>query len=394
MSETNQAKEGKSNVDDILINSVNDSMCVVEFDMDGRVTTANEKFLESMGYTLEELKGQEHRVLWDSDTTDDEDYKNFWKKLNQGTTNIGDYLRITKDGQEVYLKARYTPILDEDGKPYKVLKIASDVTESKKESLEALGKVSAIDKSLGTVEFDLEGNILTANQNFLDLMGYTLEEVKGKHHHIFCDQSYVDSRHYQEFWDKLGKGEFDSGEYKRVAKHGREVYIQATYNPILDLRGKPYKVVKIASDITQQKKISEERTKQAAMIMEMSTPIMQLWDNVLLMPVIGMVDSRRVQMIMEAVLQKVVDHDAKVIVMDIQGVPTVDSAVANHLLKITKATRLMGCTCIVTGISPVISQAIVNLGIELTDITTQSNLKGGVSEAFKVAGYVLTTDNQ
>ena len=126
------------------------------------------------------------------------------------------------------------------------------------------------------------------------------------------------------------------------------------------------------------------------MIMEMSTPVMQLWDKVLMLPVIGLIDSNRIQMIMEAVLQKVIDYEARVIVIDIQGVPTVDSAVANHLLKVAKATRLMGCVCIVTGISPVVAQAIVNLGIELNDIVTQSTLKEGVNNSFKIAGYTLS----
>jgi methyl-accepting chemotaxis protein len=253
--------------------------------------------------------------------------------------------------------------------------------------------MKAIDKSQGTIEFDMDGNILTANDNFLSLLGYTLKEVKGKHHRIFCEESYAKSQEYKKFWEKLHSGEFDSGEYKRIAKNGREIYIQATYNPIFDLSGRPMKVLKIATDITEQKRLEEERMKQSALIMEMSTPVMRLWDNILLLPIVGLVDSKRVQLIMETVLQKIVDYQTKVIILDIQGVPSVDSAVANHLIKITKATKLMGCNCIVTGISPEISQALVNLGLELTDIMTQSTLMDGVKTSLKMTGFQLKEIN-
>jgi PAS domain S-box-containing protein len=253
----------------------------------------------------------------------------------------------------------------------------------------------------------MDGNILTANDNFLSLLGYTLKEVKGKHHRIFCEESYAKSQEYKKFWEKLHSGEFDSGEYKRIAKNGREIYIQATYNPIFDLSGyiqatynpifdlsgRPMKVLKIATDITEQKRLEEERMKQSALIMEMSTPVMRLWDNILLLPIVGLVDSKRVQLIMETVLQKIVDYQTKVIILDIQGVPSVDSAVANHLIKITKATKLMGCNCIVTGISPEISQALVNLGLELTDIMTQSTLMDGVKTSLKMTGFQLKEIN-
>jgi PAS domain S-box-containing protein len=252
---------------------------------------------------------------------------------------------------------------------------------------DALAK--AIDKSQGTIEFNMDGTVITSNDNFLNVLGYSLEEIKGKHHRIFCEESYANSQEYKAFWEKMNRGEFDSGEYKRIGKNGRETYIQATYNPILDLNGKPVRVLKIASDVTELKRLEVERTKQAALIMEMSTPVMRLWENILLLPIVGMVDSKRVQVIMETVLQKILDYQAKVIILDIQGVPAIDSAVANHLIKVTKATRLMGCTCIVTGISPEISQALVNLGIELTDILTQSSLKDGVETALKDTGFQL-----
>ena len=249
--------------------------------------------------------------------------------------------------------------------------------------------VTALNRSQGVIEFLMDGTIITANENFLQILGYSLEEIKGKHHRIFCTEEYANSNDYTTFWKRLNDGEYDEGEYLRVGKAGQIASIQATYNPVFDSSGKPVKILKIASDVTDQRRLETEKQKQSALIMEMSTPVMQLWDNILLLPVVGLVDSKRVQLIMEAALQKILDYQAKVLILDIQGVPAVDSAVANHLIQITKATRLMGCTSIVTGISPEISQALVNLGIELGDIVTQATLKDGMRTSLKILGLQL-----
>ena len=381
-----------------LVNAIDKSQGTIEFNMDGTVVTSNDNFLNVLGYSLEEVKGKHHRIFCEDSYAKSPAYKEFWEKLNRGEFDSGEYKRIGKNGKEVYIQATYNPIFDENGNPVKVLKIASDVTKQKLLNAEFEGKINAIDKSQGTIEFNMDGTVITSNDNFLNVLGYSLEEVKGKHHRMFCEEDYANSTDYKEFWEKLNRGEFNSGEYKRIGKNGGEVFIQASYNPILDLNGKPMKVLKIASDVTEQKRLEAERTKQAALIMEMSTPVMRLWDSILLLPIVGLVDSKRAQLIMETVLQKILDYQAKVIILDIQGVPAVDSAVANRLIKVTKATRLMGCTCIVTGISPEISQALVNLGIELTDILTQSTLKDGVSTSLEKVGFQLketkTTDKK
>ena len=370
-------------------NAIDKSQGIIEFNMDGTIITANENFLNVLGYTLKEVKGKHHRMFCEESYAKSPEYKKFWEKLNRGEFDSGEYKRIGKSGEAAYIQASYNPILDSKNKPISVLKIATDMTKLKLINAEYEGKVSAIDKSQGTIEFNMDGTIITANDNFLNVLGYTLEEVKGKHHRIFCEESYAKSPEYKEFWAKLNRGEFDSGEYKRIGKNGHETFIQASYNPILNLNGKPMKILKIATDITEQKRLEEDRRKQAELIMEMSTPVMRLWDNILLLPIVGLVDSKRVQLIMETVLQRIVDYETKVIILDIQGVPSVDSAVANHLIKITQATKLMGCTCIVTGISPEISQALVNLGIELTDILTQATLKDGVSTSLEKLGLQL-----
>jgi methyl-accepting chemotaxis protein len=382
-----------ANTQTAIIKAIDKSQATIEFGLDGTIITANDNFLQLMGYTLEELKGHHHRIFCEASYAESLEYKKFWEQLNRGDYDRGEYKRLSKHGEAVYIQATYNPIFDKENKLVKILKIASDVTEQKRASAEFEGKMSAIDKSQGVIEFELDGTIITANDNFLQVIGYSLEEVKGQHHRIFCDESYVESLEYKAFWEKLNRGEFDAGEYKRRGKNGNDIYIQAAYNPILDLEGKPFKIVKIATDITARKRMDAERTKQAALILEMSTPVMRLWDNILLLPIVGLVDSKRVQMIMESVLEKILDYQAKVIILDIQGVPSVDSAVANHLIKVTKAAKLMGCACIITGISPEISQALVNLGIELTDILTQATLKDGVNTSLKSVGYALKSNN-
>ena len=372
-----------------LVAAIQKSQSIIEFNMDGTIITANESFLNLMGYSLSELQGKHHRIFCSKDYSESAEYQAFWDKMNQGEFDTGEYVRLGKNGDAVYIQASYNPILDKDGQPYKVIKIASDVTTLKLETAEAQGKVTAIELSQGTIEFDMDGTIIRANESFLDIIGYSLDEVKGKHHRMFCDDTYSESAEYTDFWATLRSGTFQHGEFKRIGKNGREVILRATYNPIFNLKNEPVKVLKIAEDVSKQRRMEGEREKQQALIMEMSTPVMQLWDNILLLPVVGLVDSKRVQLIMETALQKILDYQAKLLILDIQGVPAVDSAVANHLIQITKATRLMGCTSIVTGISPDISQALVNLGIDLGDIQTQAPLKDGVGFSLANLGMKL-----
>ena len=371
------------------LEAISKSLGTIEFNMDGTVITANDVFLDIIGYSLEEVVGKHHRIFCPDSYSSSDEYTDFWKKMNRGEFESGQYLRIAKNGKEAYIQATYNPILDVNNKPFKVLKIASDITSQKAQSVEFKCTLEAIDKSLGTIEFNMDGTVISANNKFLDVIGYSLDEVVGKHHRIFCEKSYTNSHTYTDFWKKMNSGKFETGEYRRIAKSGKEVYIQASYNPILDLNNRPVKVLKIATDVTDKKRREDESAKQAALIMDMSTPVMRLWDNVLLLPIIGLVDSKRVQTIMESALQNILDYQAKFLILDIQGVPAIVSAVANYLIKVTQATKLMGCRCIVTGISPQISQALVNLGIDLGNIITQSNLKDGVSMSLKELGLKL-----
>jgi methyl-accepting chemotaxis protein len=234
------------------IAAINRAQAVIEFKMDGTIVVANDNFLRTMGYTLGEIQGKPHSMFVTSEDRNSAAYREFWAKLNRGEFQAAEYKRLGKGGKEIWILATYNPILDETGKPFKVVKFATDVTEQKLKAADNDGQIAAIRKSQAVIEFNMDGTIRTANQNFLDAMGYTLAEVQGRHHSMFVQPAERDVPAYREFWDKLNRGQYQAGEYRRVAKGGREVWIQASYNPILDLNGKPFKVVKYATDVTMQ----------------------------------------------------------------------------------------------------------------------------------------------
>ena len=226
------------------IAAINRSQAVIEFALDGKILTANENFLDLVGYTLDEVRGQKHTMFVDPATRTSSEYLQFWDALRRGEYASGHFRRTAKGGREVWLQASYNPILDGKGKPFKVVKYATDITAQKLATANYEGQLAAIRKSQAVIEFDLDGRIITANEKFLDAVGYTLDEVRGQHHGMFVEPVHRVSPEYRLFWEKLGRGEYDSGQYKRVRKDGKEVWIQASYNPIFDLSGKPFKVVK------------------------------------------------------------------------------------------------------------------------------------------------------
>ncbi len=225
---------------------------VIEFDLAGNILTANANFLGALGYTLPEIVGRHHRMFVDDDYAGSAAYRDFWTRLGRGEFDQGQYRRIGKGGREVWIQASYNPVFDQNGKPYKVIKFATDITRQTLQAADYAGQLAAINKSQAVIEFDLTGTILSANPNFLDAMGYRLDEVQGRHHSMFADAAYRDSAEYRAFWLKLGRGEYDAGQYRRYGKGGREIWIQASYNPIFDASGRPVKVVKYASDVTEQ----------------------------------------------------------------------------------------------------------------------------------------------
>jgi methyl-accepting chemotaxis protein len=234
------------------LDALDRSQATIEFQLDGTIITANKNFLDAMGYTLDEIKGKHHSMFVEPAYRDSADYREFWARLNRGEFQSAQYKRIGKGGKEVWIEASYNPLL-RNGKAYKVVKYATDVSKQKAVFADLNGKVDAIGRSQAVIEFNLDGTIITANQNFLGTLGYTLDEIKGKHHSMFVEPAYRDSGDYREFWAKLNRGEYQAAQYKRIGKGGKEVWIEASYNPIMDLNGRPWKVVKFATDLTKRK---------------------------------------------------------------------------------------------------------------------------------------------
>jgi len=233
--------------------AISKSTGVIEFSMDGKVIAANDIFLSILGFNRAEVIGQHHSSFVEVGYKNSPEYQQFWEKLNRGEFISGQYSRITKDGKEVWLEASYNPIIDLEGKPYKIVKYATDITEQKNRNADFEGQITAIGKSQGVIEIGLDGTVLKANKTYLDMLDYAENELVGKHVSIVLDQTFAKSEAYKTLWDKLVNGSTDSGQYKRIAKDGREVWIQASYNPIFDLKGKPYKIVNYTLDITAAK---------------------------------------------------------------------------------------------------------------------------------------------
>ncbi len=245
----------KTDEEKAYLQAIDQNYAVISFSPDGTILFANKNFLNALGYSLNEVVGNHHKMFCDSELTNSEEYTNFWYSLNQGHTQTSEFKRIKKNGESIFIQASYSPIKDSSGKVVKVVKFAQDVTQRRLENLDSAGQLDAIGKSQAVIEFNMDGTIIDANDNFLNTLGYSLQEIQGKHHSIFCEQKYKNSSEYKEFWRKLNQGIFDGGEYLRIAKDGSEIWIQATYNPIYDIDGNPFKVVKYATNITERKNL-------------------------------------------------------------------------------------------------------------------------------------------
>jgi len=239
---------------------------IIEFGMDGTIVDANANFLATVDYRLEDIVGRHHSLFVDPTEAQGAGYRAFWERLGRGEFDAGQYRRLGRNGKEVWIQASYNPILDAAGRPFKVVKYATDITAQKLESANFEGQIAAINKAQAVIEFSVDGTIQSANENFTGAVGYRLEDIVGRHHSLFVDPEYAASAEYRRFWEKLGRGEYDAGQYRRLGKDGREIWIQASYNPILDSNGRPFKVVKYATDITAQKRVAERVTQISGIV--------------------------------------------------------------------------------------------------------------------------------
>jgi methyl-accepting chemotaxis protein len=266
-----------------LLEAFDRSLALIHFSPDGTILDANENFLAVMGYRLEEIRGKHHSIFADPDYSRSHEYKQFWAKLRSGEYDAGEYKRVAKGGREVWIQASYNPVFDAEGNLREVVKVATDITDRKLVSAEYEGQLASIKRVQAVISFSLDGTILEANDLFLNVMGYTLAEIKGKHHSMFIEPGTESSAEYQEFWRNLRNGQPDSRIFKRYGRHGKVVWIQASYNPILDLNGKPFKVVKFATDVTEMINLRDaagaNAERVAAATTELSASIAEINQN-------------------------------------------------------------------------------------------------------------------
>ncbi|HDN9005886.1 methyl-accepting chemotaxis protein [Aeromonas sp. 602658] len=232
-----------------FIDAVKVGVATISFTPSGEILEANPLFLNVVGYSEQEVIGKHHRIFCDAHYAQSSSYAQFWEQLRQGHSHSGIYQRIDKHGRELWLEATYFPV-KLDGKVLRVVKIASDITESYQQLSRQKAIISALDRALAIIEFTPKGEIVTANQNFLSCVGYSLSQLKGQHHRLFCDESFY--REQPHFWDDLAHGQLKSGLFSRRDSHGNEIWLEATYNPIKDESGKVVKVIKFASEVTER----------------------------------------------------------------------------------------------------------------------------------------------
>jgi methyl-accepting chemotaxis protein len=387
-----------------IVRAINENQITVDFDIHGRIIAYNEKFIILMDCSREELVDKCNSDFVDPKSKSASDYSKFWDALRSGQSFTGEFELIAKNGRRIWLFANYTPVLGLDGNVQRVIMIASDITSSKETSIANSGIRDAIERSMAVIEFTPDGTIKRANDLFCAIMDYSEDEIRGSHHKIFLNAEEAQSLSYQQFWKRLASGEVMSGQFERISKNGNSVWLEATYNPILNLNKEVVRVIKFSTDVTEKVQNSlrvTENSKQleAALqhaiesdkkrqeldqtVQEMSTPVTPIWQDILLLPLVGVVDSTRTDDVMRKSLAKISETEARIFILDISGVPMVDNAVANQLIKITKATRLMGCETIISGLSPSIAQTMVDLGVEVGQIRTTATLRDALKAGLR-----------
>lgn len=385
------------------IDTLDQVLVRLELSPEGQILDANPRFLSLMGYTLDELSGKHYGMLLSPDQVQSATHDTFQAALRSGSSQEDELHLLDKPGRDVWIRGACSPVLDDNGQLSRMTLYAMDLTGQKQLTASFEGQLNALSRVMGKVEFSLEGTILDANPRFLDIVGYQLEELKGQHHRLLVDPDYAQSADYLAFWDTLRRGEFLAGEFCRLNKQGQEVWIQGSYNPVLDLNGKPSKIVKFATDITAQveqhcqlkqamveaEEAARVREELHKSLQEMSTPVTPIWDGILLLPLVGIIDSMRTADVMNKSLTKIAETRARVFVLDIAGVATVDTGVANQLIKITKATQFMGCEAIISGVSPAIARTMVELGVSVGDVRTTATLRDAFEIALKRVGSAL-----
>ncbi|MEC9262625.1 MAG: PAS domain-containing methyl-accepting chemotaxis protein [Pseudomonadota bacterium] len=278
-----------------LIQSIRNSVATIQFTPNGEIIDANELFCNAVGYSLSQIQGQHHRMFCTSGYAKSQDYANFWQQLKDGVPQSGTFERRKADGNAIWLEATYIPIVDGNNRVSSIIKIANDVSNRMDEVMSLKAVNDSLDKSTAVIEFTPTGEVHKANRNFLTVMGYSLDQIKGKHHAMFCTQEFLDT--HKDFWKRLGNGEHQSGLFERRTAKGNPIWLEATYNPILGPEGKVVKVIKFATDVTAQVEEKQLITKAAELAFSTAEETAQIAEqgNVMLKKSVEASDSARGQ---------------------------------------------------------------------------------------------------
>jgi methyl-accepting chemotaxis protein len=238
------------------------SNMMLELTPNALILAANQNLLHALGYNLEDIIGKHHDLLEAHESTTSCSSGDLWPRLRQGTPVSNRVMLRSKDRTTLWLEASYNPVHGADGRVERIIMLAHPITERVKLEQEQHSTMDAINRSMAMVSFDPDGHVLEANQNFLRTMRYELQDIKGKHHRLFCTREASGSVDYKKFWAQLNKGEFCSGRFERIDRLGATVWLSATYNPVFDGQNKLYKIVKFARDITAQ--VNQQKAESAA----------------------------------------------------------------------------------------------------------------------------------
>ncbi len=276
-SENGQALLAGSSENQMWLDAVKNTFAVIEFDARGNVLDANDQFLDGFGYSLEEVQGQHDSKFVEAEYAKSRDFKTFWNDLANGVAQEGEFQRFGRDGNEVWLHGVYSPLADQNGDVYKVVTFGQDITADvlrRRSSLDYQNQLNAIGNAQAVVEFQPDGTILSANNKFLSVLGYSLEEIQGQHHRIFVDSAYANSNEYRNFWTGLAKGETHDGEFCWLDKEGEKVYFQACFSGLQNKEGETYKVVQYSSDVTEAVQVREDAQQKQAIVENAPTNIL------------------------------------------------------------------------------------------------------------------------
>lgn len=235
-----------------ILEAIKSTSAFIEFKPDGTILDANDNFLSTLGYSLDEITGKHHRIFCDNNYTNSLEYARFWKKLSAGESFSDKFMRFTKTGQEIWIEASYNPVFDETGQVTSVVKLATDITDYVNQADIQRGILAALDRSTAIISFELDGTIIEANENFINTVGYSLNQIQGKHHRMFCSSDLVASNDYKQFWRQLNSGQFMQGLFERRDANGKPLWLEASYNPIVDHNGKLIRIIKFATNVTDR----------------------------------------------------------------------------------------------------------------------------------------------